>query len=456
MGVTASIELDNGETTPLRIWRLSPQGIEFVSIPALDLEVGQILTFTLNLAGQDLPYRGTVVSPQHADGDINLSGVKYEPRQRIPGLSQESREDRQKKRFKVSKRFFPTGVAYAPLTFHDAILFTVKDVSATGMRLTTSMRNKFLVPGLTLSAQVHFPPMASSSVKLKICNLAVVNEDGQYFQSIGAHIEEHDSAFGAAMGQYILQFGESKVAPTPKEVQQQQLSIDNSANIIDWGFAETVKDFKDVAALRLLTYADESRENIVRSMTFDDRSRQLIGRFRGQIVASLRLIFCSLEDDLFELESYMPLPAEYLQRLATAEPSLLCIHPDFQHTDLAIDLLRFTFFVMLQAGRKWAIHASNPYLVPFLLKMGFVDTGLTLPPSADGRAHWHVLHADIEAIVDGRGIGPVMWNKLFHGREEHLHHQHWRKTGKVDAMRLATYRMLEPAAGIIKKISNRS
>jgi hypothetical protein len=347
-------------------------------------------------------------------------------------------------------------VAYAPLTFHDAILFTVKDVSATGMRLTTSMRNKFLVPGLTLSAQVHFPPMASSSVKLKICNLAVVNEDGQYFQSIGAHIEEHDSAFGAAMGQYILQFGESKVAPTPKEVQQQQLSIDNSANIIDWGFAETVKDFKDVAALRLLTYADESRENIVRSMTFDDRSRQLIGRFRGQIVASLRLIFCSLEDDLFELESYMPLPAEYLQRLATAEPSLLCIHPDFQHTDLAIDLLRFTFFVMLQAGRKWAIHASNPYLVPFLLKMGFVDTGLTLPPSADGRAHWHVLHADIEAIVDGRGIGPVMWNKLFHGREEHLHHQHWRKTGKVDAMRLATYRMLEPAAGIIKKISNRS
>lgn len=456
MGVTATATADDGAEVPLRIWRLSPQGIEFTCVPELHLEVGQALTFELMLAGQKLAYSGTVVSPEHADGDIKLSGVKYEPQERVATLAQESREDRQKKRFRVSKRFFPTGVAYAPLTFHDAILFTVKDVSATGMRLSTSMRNKFLVPGLVLTAQIHFPPMASSTVKLRICNLAVVNEDGQYFQSIGAHIVEHDSAFAAAMGQYILQFGEGKEAPTPKEVTDQQLAIDNHANIIDWGFAETVKDFKDVAALRLLTYADESRDNIVRSMTFDDRSRMLIGRFRGQIVASLRLIFCSLDDDLFEVESYMPLPPQYLQRMATAEPSLLCIHPDFQHTDLALDLMRFTMFVMLQASRRWAIHASNPYLVPFLLKIGFVDTGLKLPATADGRAHWHVLHADIEAIVDGRGIGPVMWNKLFHGREEHLHHQHWRKTGKVDAMRLATYRMLEPAAGIIKKISKRS
>lgn len=457
MGVTAEADLDDGTKAALRIWRLSPQGIEFVWLEALGVEVGQMLTFTLTLAGQNLFYQGTVVSPEHTDGDIKLTGVKYEPKQRPVAPTQENcRQDRQRKRFRAGKRFYPTGVAYSPLSFHDTILFTVKDVSASGMRLLTSMRNKFLVPGLTLSAQIHFPPMASSSVKLKIVNLAVVNEDGQYFQSIGAHIQEQDATFPTAMGQYILQFAESKEPPTPKEIESQQLAIDQSANVIDWGFAETLKDFKEVAALRLLTYADESRDNIVRSMTFDDRSRMLIGRFRGNIVASLRLIFCSLDDDLFEVESYMPLPPQFLQRLATAEPSLLCIHPDFQHTDLAVDLMRFTMFVMLQAGRKWALHASNPCLVPFLTKMGFTDIGLKLPPSADGRAHWHVLYADIEAIVEGRGIGPVMWNKLFNGREEHLHHQHWRKTGKVDAMRLATYRMLEPAAGIIKKIAKRT
>ena len=270
---------------------------------------------------------------------------------------------------------------------------------------------------------------------------------------VGTHIIAKDSAFAAAMGQYILQFGQAKDGVTLAEIQRQQLAVQQTSPIIDWGFAETVKDFKDVSALRLITYSTETPDNVTKSMTFDDRSRVLIGRFRGQLVASMRLIYCSLPDDRFEVESYLSLPKKYCEHAATAELSLLCVHPDFQDSDLTIDLMRFAFFVMLQSGRRLALHASSPEEVPFLRRMGMVDTGLRLPETAGGRANWHVLRGDVEAIVDGRNIGPVMWNKLFFGRNEFLHRQRWHKAGRIAAARLATYRLVEPARAWLDRFS---
>lgn len=452
MGVTASMEGSADEPISLRIWRLSPQGIEFAAPTGERFEVGQSLRFVLMMAGQKLKYVGTVVSPGHDEAGVLLVGLKYEAQVRPERPINPSRESREHRRFVANKKFYPTGVAHSPLTFHDSILFTVNDVSSAGMRLSTSMRNKFLVPGLVLTAQIHFPPMAASSVKLRICNIAVVQEDSGYAQCIGARIVERDSAFAEAMGQYILQFGQAKDGVTPKDIEDQNLAVQNHATIVDWGMAETVKDFKDVSALRLITYSSETPHNLARSMTFDDRSRVLIGRFRGQLVACLRVIFCSSDDDRLELESYVDLPKKYLDRFVTAEPSLLCVHPDFQSSNMAIDLIRFAIFVMMQAGRRQALHASAPEMVPFLRRMGFVDTGLRLPESAGGRANWHVLTANIEAIVDGRDVGPVMWNKLFAGHEGHLHQERWHRTGKLGAVRLATYRLIEPAQAWLDKM----
>ena len=444
-------------TVEAKVWKLSPLGIE-ISIEHKEgyesgLREGAEIDLTVMIAKQRCDFFGTIVCTlRKVEGNVFI-GVRWCQDKRSGLATSEGRVDRRSsRRWICGEAFLPSGVSPNPTRFGDFIHFRVRDISKTGLRLITSLRNRYLIPGMSLDAHISFPLFGLVDQKIKIIDASIVNINGSDQLSLGAQMTSvHNDALHI-IANYVMQFSPSIDV---EDLHREQMYPKKVSDKLQYSYVSSKEEYDEVLKLRHLAYkaagkVDPNSEYSSMGDMYDTRARIIIARHHGEIVGSVRVMFHEPEDSL-ELEQFVQLPSRFPRKDESVEVTRFCVHPKFQGSDLLFGLMKQLFLVMTQTHRKWIISfASKDMIKKFYLKFGAELTDVQFKHTQLNNIDQHVFLFDIEKVIKGISVGPIIWNLLLEDVYDYLHDHEYYEVDPISSARVAFYRLFKPAAAVFK------
>jgi len=402
--------------TTAPVWRISPLGVELVRPAELDgIGLGAELELVLRVGRSTVEFRSLPVVSTRSEHGRALLGLTWatEDADRPPLA-----DGRSAPRWRCDGEYAPTGIAPSAARYGDYVFFRVVDVSWLGLRLETSLRNKFLLPGLRFDATCTFPTHGQVQLGLRVVHVNVVRRGEKLVLSVGAQYEARSARAQETIGQYLLQFGSGA---TVSELCAAGFRISASSRALDFGTVRSAEEYEEVLRLRRLAYVharklSEDTKDVDMADGFDARSRILVVRHRGRAVATSRLMFPQPgADDRLNHEDYLPLPAGLPPRDQLVEVFKTCTHPAYRGSDLFSTFLQHIGLTILQSGRRYALMSATDGLARVYERFGFRRLGASYDHPRMQLRH-HLMLLDVSSVVGARRIGPIAWN-LVAGRE---------------------------------------
>jgi predicted GNAT family N-acyltransferase len=438
----------------VQVMRMSPLGVEF-ALPAggAVLAKGTSIDLALSIGGHSHVYRGLIVASHTLRRDQQVATIRLvqfsEPRR-------PNEERRGTMRWMCSEQFFPTAIAANPARFNDYVYFTMRDLSRSGARLVTSLRNKFVMTGMRLECLVSFPLVAQTQVEVAVKNVTVVHERGKDMLSVGVefvNLREHDLS---AIAQYLIQFGDPE---SLEALRAEGLVPVSLGRAVEYSFVRTREEYEEVLDLRRDSYGGAGKiANELLSVDMADpndaKSRILIGKYHGRIVASARLFFPQY-GDVLEQEEYVTWPPTYGRRDEFVEVMRVCTHDDFRRSDLLFSLFRFVAITALQAKRYKVVGCATDSLLPLYTKIGFRDTGLSYNLPLLNNLRHSVIFGDARRSILGLDVGPIVWNVLWKDTIEYVVENGLLAMDAPSQLRLMIYRAMAPLAYVLQQRSRK-
>lgn len=451
--VTAFLTLANGvQDVEVQVKTLSPVGIEFVAENSIaGLTAGDSISLALSFGGLATDLSGIVVETTAVSEQDSRITVRL-------NQSNEKRLDDQERRtatrWHCDEKFYPTAIASNPGRYNDYIYFSIRDLSRSGARAVTSLRNKFILRGMRLECLVSFPMVTQISMEFEVKNITVVSERGKDLLSVGLEFVTATEIDLSAVAQYLIQFGD---ASTLEELRSEQLYPKSIAKAVDYSFVRTDDELQEVIELRYTAYKQEGKiaeGKKVLADAYDARSRIVIGKYKGKIVASARIFIPEFGDQI-EQEEYLQLPPECSRREDLVEVVRVCTHPEFRRSDLLVSLLKFIAITCIQARRYTVIGCATKELLSLYTKVGFRDTGIEYEhPELNNTKH-NLIIADVRRSVLGRDVGPIVWNVLWKDTAKYLIENELLEHDPMSHVRVMIYKMLSPLSILARRRSNK-
>lgn len=436
---------------PIRVWRLSPLGIELVAGDKNELRKGDAIDLELVLSGQRTLFEGLVVDLVQNNEKIEILGVRLSKKltSTVP-----TSERRTAERWLCSDEFLPTCVAPTPGRFDDFMYFQVRDISAEGLQLSCSLRNKFLIPGMRISLSAVFPMAQVVQLDIEVVRVGVAGIGGRDRLIVGTKFRTLSDQAKTILGQYVLQFGN---VDTLEDLRKQGLAPKSVSLGVDFYNVKTEEDYR--AALELRYIAHVADGNIREEAALEDladindaRSRIIIGRYKGRVVATTRILYNTLDEPL-EHEAHVEWPKNLPRRDQIVESSRTAIHPDFRRNDLLGAIFRFVYLNVAQGDRPWVVMSCLDHMVPFYQKIGFKHTGLrhTEPQWKDDRV-LNIMIVNIHELTVGRGVNPFYWNVMWRDVAQYFSAQGALDASGIDKVRLMAYKAFGPASTLALQV----
>lgn len=410
------------EFSPFRVWKLSPLGIELLSNGDDELVKGETVEMELTVGTQTSSFEGLVVGTSNTRSrSRTVIGIRFSAKRQEPTAGDDRRKG---SRWICSSQFDPVAIAPNPAQFNDFLYFKIRDISKSGIRAITSLRNKFIVPGMELTLQVSFPIPSQISTMMKVARIGVTTEGGKDYLEVGLTFTSLSRQQREIIGQYLVQFSDADSLKRIREDGFFPLSLTRG---VDYQYIKSEEDFRQVLELRLSAnrevgkvpdhYAAEDMADI-----YDTRGRILVGKYRGIVVGTARLSFAEAGDRL-EHEEYVTLPDDFPRRDQVLECARAATNPEFRGSDLWTTLIQHIAIVAIQARRYWVVLSTTPELVGMYLRLGFRDTGLRYEHELYPGKVQVVLLINVPEVIMGIGVGPVYWNAIWRGVAKYLNEQ---------------------------------
>jgi predicted GNAT family N-acyltransferase len=205
------------------------------------------------------------------------------------------------------------------------------------------------------------------------------------------------------------------------------------------------EDYEQVLNLRKLAYGGvgKIRNDSEVADIFDSRSRIIVGIYKGQVIASTRLIFNEIEDQT-EHEQFVNFPATFPRKDEICEITRVCTHPDFRGSDILMGLFRFVAITVVQSGRKYILGCATKDILSLYLKLGFEDTGLTYNHTALNNMAHTVFIGDVAKGLSGQGISPFVWNIVWRDVIDYMMERQIVQLDPMANVRIGLYKSLGP------------
>ncbi len=393
---------------PSRVWRISPMGVEVVRPRELPhVRVGALVDLTLRIGPHVADFPGLPLLATATERGHELLGFSWgqRPPQRGKGRM------RATARWACQPEFAPTGVAPSAVRYDDLIYFRVVDVSWRGMQLETSLRNKFLVPGVELKSTCTFPTQGEVPLDLRVVHVRVVDRGDRKVLAVGVTYSSRAPDSPQTIGQYLLHFGHGT---TVEELRADGFRIRSSSRALDFGSIRTDEEYGEVLRLRRLAYVHARKvsadtKDVEMADAYDARSRILVAKHRGRGVGTARRMFPEPGRDHLNHEDFVRLPPGLPPRDQLVEVFKTCTHPGYRGSDLFYKIIMHAGLVILQSGRRYALMSATDSLAPIYERFGFRRTGVTYQHPAMRLPH-HLMVADVARVVTGADINPLFWN----------------------------------------------
>lgn len=449
--ITARLKSDD-TTYECEVVRLSPLGIELLmdAHSLKQTQIGDSIEIELSIGGSVIPYQAIQVAT--IDNQLNgkIVGFRWCAQPLNPD---HDRDRRSSVRWMCGEHYLPTGIAPNPARFNDFVYFVIKDISATGFQLSTSLRNKFLIPGMVLDATVSFPLIGEIRVNFQIINARITSTGTKDTLSLGVKLVSPTENTSSCIGQYILQFGPPSTVKELKTIGLKPISTDKA---IEYSFVKTAEEYKKILELRHRAYssvgkADSAANFDVMSDMFDTQSRILIASHLGKTVGSWRMTFHS-PDEKNEYDRYATFPDSFFRRDETVVLSRICTDPEYRGSDLFYGMMRQSLIVSLQSKRRYILGGCSKELMPLYRKVGFQQTGIFFEHGGLKGVKEEVIVADSIGIITGRDVDVTVWDEIYSDLASYLEKDGMIEFDPTMNLRLATYRTFSPLARAVKNI----
>ncbi len=452
--VLARIRKRNGAPAfiPMRVWKLSPLGVELLAdADSAEFSKGDPIDLEIVLSGQRTVFEGLIVDVIHGLSPNHIIGIRLA---RKVSLEAPGAERRSGERWLCSDEFLPTCVAPSPGRFDDFIYFQVRDISADGLQLSCSLRNKFLIPGMRLTLSAVFPMGQVAQMEVEIARVAISSSGGRDRLVVGTRFCSISDFARTVLGQYIVQFSN---VDSLDELRQASLAPTKVSLAVDFYNLRSEADYVEMLKLRYLAHAKDGNlkdgsapEDL--ADIYDARSRIIIGKYKGRIIATARVRFNELEEPM-EHEAYVAWPKHLPRRDQILEISRVATHPDFRRNDLLAALFRYTYMNVVQRDRPWVIMSCLDHMIPFYSKLGFSETGIkhTEPQWREDRV-LNIMIANVFDLILGRDVSPLYWNFVWKDVARHYRAQGLIQVAGIDRVRLLAYESLAPFIDVLLKL----
>lgn len=443
----------NGQavTKPVRVWRISPIGVEVVVGSEFGVtRLGQSFDIELTIGTASSKLFGVKATTQHKEQSHEILGL------RLVSKSHENwsgEERRGQNRWSTSKEFMPAGIFANPGRFNDFVFFKVLNFSERGMQISTSLRNKFLLPGMKIESSISLPMVGQISVTFEIVNSALRSDDGVDTLALGCKFHNLSRQALEAISQYVFQFGP---VASLRDMKTNGLLVAKAASGIDFRYVRTKEDYEQVLVLRRLAYGEAGKiaEDEDVSDIYDTRSRILIGVYRGQVIASVRLIFNEMGDKM-EHEDFITLPQNFPRKDEICEITRVCTHPNFRGSDILMGLFRLASVTVAQSGRKFILGCATKDLESLYRKLGFEFTNLKYNHKQLGGLEHTVFLGDVLHGLAGKGVNPIIWNIVWAPVTSYLTSSQVLQYTGMDKVRMGVYKMFKPLSWMALRMSRR-
>ena len=430
-----------------RVWKLSPLGIELVYPDDGDFAKGDPIDVEVTVAGERSYFEGLIVDLVQENEAIKLVGIRLS--KRSTQLDEEG-DRRRSPRWLCSEDFFPSAVAPGKLGMNDSMRFQIRNISKEGLQLTCSLRNKFLLPGMSLTLAATFPEVGELILRAKIVRVDITSDGGKDQLVVGTEFVYLSKRDRSVLAQYLIQFSN---VDSLEELRANGFEPHSLSRGVDFYFLKSEEDYLQVLELRLLAHKFEGtiRDDSVTPADMGDindaRARILIGKYRDRVVVTGRVRFNDLSTPL-EHEAYVDLPNDFPRRDQIQEVSRLCTHPDFRQSDLLASFFHFVCSSSLSEDRPWYLMGCWERMIPFYNKIGFRETGLSHGEQLWNQDQSILLGNAVDAML-GRSTHPLYWNLIWRQVSDYTIKNRIVIPTRMDKVRLFTLRLLAPIAQLL-------
>lgn len=437
----------NEKSSEAKIWRISPLGVEIIKSDSLShISKNDLIELEIFVGLERTGHLGLIVTDEYNENHIRLIAIRFYQ----DGVENwQGRDRRATKRWSCSSDFMPNGVCPNPGKFNDFIFFKVIDLSSNGLRFQTSLRNKFLIPGMSLKATVTLPTVGSCLLNLKVQNADIIDKSGKEHLSVGCSFQNISKTTLEMIGQYVYQFGPQT---SLSDIKESGLQLSQLSKGIEFKYVRTKEEFEQVIELRKIAYGEAGKITSEDNLTdlYDARSRIIIGLFRGKVVASTRLIFNEIDDQM-EHEQFITLDSRVPRKNDICEITRVCTHPEFRGADLLAGLLKYVALTVAQSGRRYILGSATSKLLGMYLKMGFKNLNIKYSHEALNSEEHFIFLCDITEVAVGKGCSPIVWNLLWSDVVKYISENHILSFNSDDNVRIGFYRLFKPIANLTMK-----
>jgi hypothetical protein len=362
----------------------------------------------------------------------NPKVIRFLKEEKVLVLSMNSssrHSNRDKNRLATRAAITPTVMGPNPIRPNDLIHFRVENFNSTGMLLSTSLRNKYLLPGTTIEKnQLIIPGLRIFEVAFQIRHSAVLGD--RLF--VGVQFLRSSKEMLEAFAQYSM-YGavdtRSKPPAMIKSLEASGLSAKKIAKGFDISILDNPSDYAEILNVRLEAYreAGKTSTEMAEDMAdeFDSRSILLCARAGGKVVGTVRLVR-SDGSQKFPFESLVEFPKNMSSRKEFYEVSRLAIIPEFQGTDLVIALFK-AVAREVTISKTAALCLATMALRPLYIRMGASKISGEVPhPTVDSETLALFL-LDTERFLGGKGMAALAWDFVVKDVFEDLMHFGFRK-----------------------------
>ncbi len=393
---------------PIRVWRLSPLGIELVQTKEVEkFARGESIDLQIVIGGRRSDFHGLVIDETHDSDPDGLFGVRFfETKAR--SFEDTSRDERSAQRWLCSEEYVPRAIAPAPGRFNEFIGFKVRDISRHGLLLTTQLSNSFLIPGMKLNLSVHLPMVSETIIPVEIVRLQIGKSGAEELLEVGVTMTNPSTQLLTLLGQYLIQFSQDS---SIEELVAEGLVPDNVSLGIAFYPLKTESDFFAALALRRKTAEARAEELISFADEKDRKARIIVGKVGNKAIVTARVRYPSVSDGLLcEPEFMVPSSEGRADELIEVSGIGTDVLEEYRN-DVILALIRYICSSCISTERHK------------VLVICAKDDGLLFR-----KAGWRCLHtndsvvllADAYRAIQGDKVNPLYWNFVWRSVADYL------------------------------------
>lgn len=418
-----------GLSLSVRLFDLSSFGFSFVSDSIFSL--GTVVGFEVRLRDGNFSGQAEITWVQELNGQFK-TGVRFLNFHNVEPLSNSGHI--------VLKDGYQINGIYSKINFYfERSEFKILSLSATSFVLQVEKTNQYLLPGMKLDLKFFLSASNFESTVLTSATISFVKSGLNNSLIVGCNVDQLAENLSLNLSNYLLQF----LDVSPDEVRAAGFNVSKIADVFTFRYVETHADYIEVLKLRYEAYLDAGKVDRTKkpanmAATLDSKSRILMVKHQGKLIASVAISFPDSNELILDTEKALlgGYSKQIPEKVSMIEISRLCTHPEYRKGDLLHRVFEHVYKIFVTSGREYIITSCDDKLWPLYSKLGFKKTGLQYNHLALSGLLHHIIIGSTDICVKLNKMNWIAWSYLFGGMYKELDSKNLVTTSKFVKVRM--------------------